>query len=206
MLITHNYSSGLTAGAMTKFVTDFGYIVTTSKIEQVKTLIEQLSEITEKMTDDELTALDGCSTPHVIANLKYYNDICEKRLKSDKSYLDFFREFLKSEDYEKFTEYKARTDGQRGEKSGSGGTQYSAESVEDRQYILDGFIEDFFDVPLPHNGVLVNDETADTPDVDIADETHTPNITHIKNTADVTDAEFNGNNTDDFVEAVLNSD
>ncbi len=187
MLITHNYSSGLTAGAMTKFVAEFGDIVTTSKIEQVKILIEQLSEITEKMSDDELTALDSCSTPHVIVSLKYYNDICEKGHNPDnKSYLDFFREFLKSEDYEKFTEYKARTDGQKGEKSGSGGTQYSADSVEDRQYILNSYFEEIFDVPFK---IMVE---ANTDDVDIVEDEFKPDITQIKNVT-VIDAEFDGN-------------
>lgn len=207
MLMTGNYLSGLTTSAMAKFVASFDELITTSKIEQVGKLIEQLAGITESMTENDLQMLDGCSVPHFIANLKYYNSICEKSGNPDnKSYLDFFREFAESKDYTEFSAYKAARDdnGQKGEKSGSGGTQYSAESVDDRQYIIDSFLEDFFDLPLPHNGIRVDVES-DTPDADIVDEPHT-NIIQIKNTADVIDAEFDDNDTDDFVQTALNSD
>lgn len=190
MLMTGNYLGGLTTGAMAKFVASFDELITTSKIEQVGKLIEQLAKITESMTDDELQILDGCSVPHFIANLKYYNSICEKSGNPDnKSYLDFFRKFSESEDYTAFSAYKAVRDdnGQKGEKSGSGGTQYSAESVDDRQYIIDSFLEDFLDYPYYPLGTIKEDYDMD-------------------NTADVIDTEFNDNDTDDFVQAALDSD
>lgn len=124
------------------------------------------------MTDDELTALNACSVPHFVIGLDRFNAICRKNFQ-DKTYLECYRAFIASDDYKKFLELS---------QSGSGNAQYSADNVEDRQYILDGFIEDFFDEPLK-----------------IKTETNTDNT-------DVIDADFNGNNTDNFVEAVLNSD
>lgn len=181
MLMTGNCSGGLTTGAMSKFIVDFGNLVKTSKIEQVRNLIEQFAEITEQMTDNELQMLDGCSVPHYIAGLKYYNIICKKDGNPEnKSYLDFFREFIKSEEFAKFTAYKAvkNSNGQKGEKSGSGGTQYSSESVDDRQHIIDDFLDKFLDCPSGHNSVFQDDNTYSTDD------------------------KF----TMDFVDAVLNSD
>lgn len=184
MLMTGNCSGGLTTSAMAKFVPEFSSLVKTSKIKQVEKLIEQFGDIMDNMTSTELEALDGCSMPHFIASLKYYNNICEKNSIVNKSYLDFFRDFLKSKEYEDFSAYKAANDsGKKGAKSGSGGTQYSAESVDERQYIIDCYLEDFLDCPLKHNGA-VKENTDDT---------------------DITDSADNAA-TMEFVEAVLNSD
>ncbi len=179
---------------MNKFVDDFDENTDMQTLTSVNELIEQFADIKNQMTDDELTALNACSIPHFIIGLDRFNAICEKK-SQDKTYLECYRAFIASDDYKKFLEFS---------QSGSGTAQYSADSVEDRQYIFDGFIEDFFDLPLPHNGIRVDVES-DTSDADIVDEPHT-NIIQIKNTADVIDAEFNENYTDDFVQAVLNSD
>ena len=167
MLMTGNYSSGLTTGAMAKFVADFENLIKTSKIEQIGKLIEQLAEITENMTDDELLMLDCCSVPHYIASLKYYNSICEKGGNPEnKSYLDLFRTFIKSKEFSKFSAYKAVKDsnGQKGAKSGSGGTQYSSDSVDDRQYIIDCFVEEFFNADFKMIRDIVKDDTDNTDD------------------------------------------
>lgn len=169
MLMTGNYSSGLTTSAMAKFVSDFENLIKTSNIEQVGKLIEQFAEITENMTDDELQMLDGCSVPHYIAGLKYYNNICEKGGNPEnESYLDLLRAFVKSEEYTRFTAYKAvkNSNGQKGEKSGSGGTQYSEESVDERQYIIDSFIEEFLDVDFKMTVGLNDNDTDNTNDTD----------------------------------------
>ncbi len=179
---------------MNKFVDGFDENTDMQTLTSVNELIEQFADIKNQMTDDELTALNACSIPHFIIGLDRFNAICEKK-SQDKTYLECYRAFIASDDYKKFLEFS---------QSGSGTAQYSADSVEDRQYIFDGFIEDFFDLPLPHNGIRVDVES-DTSDADIVDEPHT-NIIQIKNTADVIDAEFNENYTDDFVQAVLNSD
>lgn len=129
------------------------------------------------MTDDELTALNACSIPHFVIGLDRFNSFKEKS--QSKTYLECYRAFLASEDYKKFLELS---------QSGSGNAQYFADNVEDRQYILDGFIEDFLDVPLPHNGIFNGKVTANTPDVDIVEDVK-PDIIQIKNVA-VIDVEF----------------
>lgn len=48
---------------------------------------------------------------------------------------------------------------EKGEKSGSGGTQYSAESVNERQYIIDEFLYDFLGCSIPYNGAVIRNRT-----------------------------------------------
>lgn len=165
MLCKYNTSNGLSTAAMNKFIADFGNSVKTSDIEKVGNLIEQLAEITKDMTDDELQTLDSCNVPHYIANLKYYNSICNNGGNTEnKSYLDFFRKFINSSEYAEFTAYKAVKDdnGQKGKKSGSGGTQYSAESVDERQHIIDDFLDEFLEVNFKTSIAAIHDDTDST--------------------------------------------
>lgn len=178
---------------MNKFIDDFDKNTDMQTLTSVNELIEQFADVKNQMTDDELTALNACSVPHFIIGLDRFNAICRKNFQ-DKTYLECYRAFIASDDYKKFLELS---------QSGSGNAQYSADNVEDRQYILDGFIEDFLDVPLPHNGIFNGKVTANTPDVDIVEDVK-PDIIQIKNVA-VIDAEFNNNDTDDFVQSVLSS-
>lgn len=177
MICTYNDTNGLSTSAMAKFVKDFGDKIKTSHIRKIKELIEQFGDIADKMTDAELNTLDCCNIPHYIANLRYFNELCSKHSTTEtesKSYLDFFRSFLNSEEYSQFTAYKAvgNESGKRGEKSGSGGTQYSADSVEERQDIIDSYLEEFLDFPLEYNGIFrhnaITDSEADTQTTDPA--------------------------------------
>lgn len=177
MICTYNDMNGLSTSAMAKFVKDFGDKVKTSDIKKIDELIGQFGDIADKMTDAELNTLDCCNIPHYIANLRYFNELCSKHSTTEtesKSYLDFFRSFLNSEEYSQFTAYKAvgNESGKKGEKSGSGGTQYSADSVDERQYIIDSYLEEFLDFPLEYNGIFrhnaITDSEADTQTADPA--------------------------------------
>lgn len=177
MICTYNHTNGLSTSAMAKFVDDFGDKVKTSHIKKIDELIGQFGDIADKMTDAELNTLDCCNIPHYIENLRYFNELCSKHSTTEtesKSYLNFFRSFLNSEEYSQFTAYKAvgNESGKRGEKSGSGGTQYSADSVEERQYIIDSYLEEFLDFPLEYNGIFrhnaITDSEADTQTTDPA--------------------------------------
>lgn len=73
----------------------------TSHIRKIKELIEQFGDIADKMTDAEFGTLDSCNIPHYIANLRYFNELCSKHSTTEtesKSYLEFFRSFLNSEE------------------------------------------------------------------------------------------------------------
>lgn len=195
MMISYYNCNSYGTSDMNRFVDDFDNNIKMSAVSETADLIGQLADVKFEMTDEEIETLTACSIPHIVMNMRKFNKI--RKPDETRSYLDCYRAFLESNEYKEFLEHS---------QSGSGGSQYSADSVDDRQYIIDGFVDGFLDCPLPHNGIRVDEETADTPDADIADETHTPNITHIKNTADVIDTEFNKNDMDDFVQTVLNSD
>lgn len=167
---------------MNKFIDGFDENMDMPTLTSVNELIEQFADIKNQMNDDELTALNACSIPHFIIGLDRFNGYEENT--QGKTYLECYRAFLANEDYKEFLEFS---------QSGSGNAQYSADNVNIRQSTLDYFIDKFIGVE------------SDTPDVDIVDETHT-NITHIKNTADVIDTEFDDNDMDDFVQTALNSD
>lgn len=167
---------------MNKFIDGFDENMDMPTLTSVNELIEQFADIKNQMNDDELTALNACSIPHFIIGLDRFNGYEENT--QGKTYLECYRAFLANEDYKEFLEFS---------QSGSGNAQYSADNVNIRQSTLDYFIDKFMGVE------------SDTPDADIVDETHT-NIIQIKNTADVIDAEFDDNDTDDFVQTALNSD
>lgn len=161
MICTYNHINGLSTSAMARFVKDFSDKIKTSHIRKIKELIEQFGDIADKMTDAEFGTLDSCNIPHYIANLRYFNELCSKHSTDEtegKSYLDFFRAFLNSEEYSvKFSAYKAK-----GIKAGSGGTQYSADSVEERQNIIDSYLEEFLDFPLEYNGIFRHNAITDS--------------------------------------------
>ena len=122
-----------------KFINDFEDNTTTAVISEVKELVENLAEIKFSMTDNEIEVFDACTVPHVVMNLKKF-----KAMKNPdgKTYLEFFRAFITSAEYQKFLTLC---------QSGSGGTQYSAENVDGRQSIIDGYLDEFLDCPLPQD-------------------------------------------------------
>lgn len=198
MMISYYNCNSYGTSDMNKFIDNFDENIKMLAVSETADLIGQLADVKFEMTDDEIETLTACSIPHIIMNMRKFNSM--RKPDETRSYLDCYRAFLASSDYKEFLVYS---------QSGSGGSQYSEENVSERQRCIDDFLDDFLNYPLKHNGILRDDndmdDSDDTPDADIVDETHT-NIIQIKNTADVIDAEFDDNDTDDFVQTALNSD
>ena len=134
MLSNYNYTN-LGSAQMTRFVeSDYSDYVKISTVKELNDLVEQLAEIKYQMTDEEVTRLDACSIPHLILNLKKFNAM--ENLEGI-TYIDFLRKFWNSEDFASYTEYC--------ETKGSGASQYSIESIDARQYIIDDFLDEIFD-------------------------------------------------------------
>ena len=144
MMLTQGEVVNLGAASMAKFVDsdNFDSNVKMSDIKKLANLVEQLAEIKYEMTDDELELLDSCSIPHLLISLNKFNDNYNEGEDDIKFvYLNFIREFWASDEYSQYEEYCS---------SGSGASQYSAESVQKRQQILDVFM----------NGDVLNKKSA----------------------------------------------
>lgn len=135
MMLTQGESVNLGAASMAKFVEsdNFDSSVKMSDIKELANLVEQLAEIKYNMTDEELESLDSCSIPHLLMALKKFNNSCDTTGTTNNSlFLEMIRTFWGSEEYEQYEEYCS---------SGSGASQYSSESVQKRQQIVDSFIQ-----------------------------------------------------------------
>lgn len=148
MIYLNCVDKGLSASAINKFIDDFDENVTSNDLTKYAEIVEEFDDIKMNMTSAERDLLDSCNLPHFVANFAVYNSL---KNKNGKTYIEFFREFIKSDEWSEFT--------QKCEKSGSGGAQYSAETVEDRQYIIDQFLYDFLDCAIPHNGVIITNKS-----------------------------------------------
>lgn len=164
MVFSNCVDNGLSSNSINKFIDDFEDNISSGTLTKFANVVESFGEVKMKMTEEERKLLDGCNLPHFITNFDVFNSLENK---NGKTYLDFFREFTKSEDWLKFTSYKAKktssnTDEtgvvEKGEKSGSGGTQYSEDSVNERQYIIDNFLYDFLDCSIPYNGAVISNK------------------------------------------------
>lgn len=143
MMISNYYCNSYGTADMNKFIDNFDDNIKMSAISETAVLIEQLAGIKFEMADEEIETLNACSIPHIIMNIRKFNAM--RKPDESRSYLDCYRDFLASNEYKEFLEHS---------QSGSGGSQYSADSVDDRQYIIDDFLDGFIDCPLKHNGIL----------------------------------------------------
>ena len=142
MMMTHYNYTNLGSAAMSKFVdNDFDNYVTTGIINKLSSLVEELAEIKCELSDDEIAYFNSTTFPHYIIGLDEFH-------KNDTAgeYIDFLREFWNSGDYNTFLEAC--------DSNGSGGSLYSAESVENRQYAIYDFVDKYF-------GVDNNDNSSD---------------------------------------------
>lgn len=145
MMMTHYNYTNLGSAAMSKFVdNDFDNYVTTGIINKLSSLVEELAEIKCELSDDEIAYFNSTTFPHYIIGLDEFH-------KNDTAgeYIDFLREFWNSDDYNTFLEAC--------DSNGSGGSLYSAESVENRQYAIYDFIDKYF-------GVDDNDNEGEEPE------------------------------------------
>ena len=133
MMTYYNYNS-LGSAAMTKFAEiDFEEYATPEIINQLAELVDELAEIKYHISDANLDKLNSITIPHYIMALKTF------KMKKNNNYdfIDFLEKFWNSELYQSFIANC--------ESNGSGGSLYSADSVEDRQYDVDNFIDEYFD-------------------------------------------------------------
>lgn len=122
--------NNLGAGQMNDFVSHFGENITMSRVRETEELIDQLAEIKCGMSDDDMEIFSGCSIPHIVMNLKRYNEIRDPSM----SYGEFLHNFLASDEYQRFCDT---------EDTGSGGSQYSLENVSERQTIIDDYLDSY---------------------------------------------------------------
>ena len=176
MLLSYKINSGFSVKAMNDFIEEFDDNVSDDFIIKTSTLIEQFTEVKQSMPDEYLTAFDACSIPHFI--LAFKNFINKKNI-CNKTFVEFVGAFLKSKEAKKFFAYRApKKDEDRNDKqTGSGGTQYSAESIDERETALSDFLDDFLDAPLTdnindteENGYADQNETAKTADGNVSGE------------------------------------
>ena len=131
---------------MNRFIDNFDDNIKMAAVSETADLIGQLADVKFEMTDGEVETLTACSIPHIIMNMRKFNEM--RKPDETRSYLDCYRAFLESNEYKEFLEHS---------QSGSGGSQYSEDSVNERQYIIDNFLYDFLNYPLKYNGILKED-------------------------------------------------
>lgn len=134
MMITYYNYNNLGSAAMTKFAEiDFEEYATPEIINQLAELVDELAEIKYHISDTNLDKFNSITIPHYIMALKTF------KMKKNNNYdfIDFLEKFWNSELYQSFIANC--------ESNGSGGSLYSADSVEDRQYDVDNFIDEYFD-------------------------------------------------------------
>lgn len=149
MMMTYYNYNNLGSAAMTKFADDdFDDYVKKSDIENLTNLVEELAEIKDNLTGEEATRFDSITIPHYIMGLNSF----KMKNKNVSEYTDFLRKFWSSEFYETFTANCVS--------NGSGGSLYSAQSVEDRQYAIDDCLDEYLD--LNNNGDEENECDSET--------------------------------------------
>lgn len=136
MMLTHYPCNNLGAGAMTKFVGEsYEELVTTETIKRLKSLIEQFVEIKYALNDEELENLNSITVPHYIIGLDAFNNLNKSE---NMNVIDALRMFWNSDYYNSFSAAC--------ESNGSGGSLYSIQSVEDRQYAIYDFLDNYFGI------------------------------------------------------------
>ena len=131
MMTPYNYTN-LGSATMSRFVDDFDDCVKASTLRKLGDLVEQLAEIKTRMTDEELTKFDSVTIPHYIVNLDKFNS-----MNNNADYLDVLRAFWKHGNFTVFTDACDANNG------GSG--QYSADNIDERQYAIDDFVDEYLD-------------------------------------------------------------
>lgn len=147
---------------MNRFIDNFDDNIKMAAVSETAGLIGQLADLKFQMTDEEIEKLTACSIPHILINMRKFNEM--RKPDESRSYLDCYRAFLVSSEYKEFLEHS---------QSGSGGSQYSEDSVNKRQYIIDNFLYDFLNYPLKYNGIFKEDFNMDNTDATDSTESDT---------------------------------
>lgn len=147
MMTFYNYNN-LGSATMTKFVDDFDDYVKASDIANLSMLVEELAEIKMNLSEEESARLDSVTIPHYIMSLNSF----KRKNKTATDYRNFLNKFWSSDNFELLTSSC--------ESNGSGSSLYSAEMVEDRQYAIDDYMDEYLDecVKSNANEGEINDE------------------------------------------------
>ena len=137
MMTFYNYNN-LGSATMTKFVDDFDDYVKASDIANLATLIEELSEIKTALSDEDLSRFDAMTVPHYIMSFNAF----KKKGKTAEEYVHFLKSFWNSDNFKLFISCcKVKDDSSKD----GGSSLYSAEMVEDRQYAIDDYMDEYLD-------------------------------------------------------------
>lgn len=131
MMTFYNYKN-LGSTTMKKFADNFADNVKMSDITNLASLINELAEIKTHLSEDEISKFDSITIPHYIMSLQSF-----KRKNISTNYTAFLKSFWDSENFELFVS-NCKT-------NGSGGSLYSAQTVEDRQFAIDDYMDEYFD-------------------------------------------------------------
>ena len=135
MMMTYYNYNNLGSASMTKFVDEevFDEYVKMKDISKLANLVEELAEIKCSLTDDDMVKFDSITIPHYIMSLKSF-----KEHNTNGEFIDFLNGFWNSDMYKSFMAEC--------ESNGSGGSLYSAQSVENRQSAIDDYLDEYLDI------------------------------------------------------------
>lgn len=201
MMTFYNYAN-LGSATMTRFVDDFDEYVKASDIANLAALVEELAEIKMNLSEEEAARFDSVTIPHYIMSLNAF----KRKNKTVTDYVDFLNKFWNSDNFELLTSSC--------ESNGSGSSLYSADMVEDRQYAIDDYMDEYLDecVKNDANEGEINDEengtdeSGATGNTDIGDNrTETDIISDVFDTEIVSEDSGVGNSSG-RIESEINED
>ena len=140
MMTFYNYAN-LGSATMTRFVDDFDEYVKASDIANLATLVEELAEIKMNLSEEEAARFDSVTIPHYIMSLNSF----KRKNKTSVDYIAFLNKFWDSDNFELFESGC--------ESNGGGSSLYSAEMVEDRQYAIDDYMDEYLDECVEKNNM-----------------------------------------------------
>lgn len=139
MLVTSYEFKNLEAKEMARYVKEFDLndSYDGKTVDRINDLYEQFESviISRKLSDNDKTFFNACNIPHIITNIDEFNYRNDGSMTIE-DYVDFLVEFLHSDNKKEYDKCAAT-------KSGSGGSQYSAENVYARQSIINNALIDY---------------------------------------------------------------
>ena len=154
MMMTHYNYTNLSSSTMTKFADDdFEEYVHDNTIHKLFNLVNELAEIKNNLTGKEIEKFDSITIPHYILGLDSFKALNKK----GESFVDFLRAFWQSNYYKTFVEAC--------DAKGSGGSLYSSECVEKRQYAIYDFVDEYLDAAENDNGDDTNEYSTERENV-----------------------------------------
>lgn len=139
MLVTNYDFKNLGANEMSNFVEDFDINSSfdSKTVDRVNELFEQFETVmtSRKLSDDDKAFFNACNIPHIITNIDEFNYRNNGDMTME-DYVDFLADFIHSDNKLEYDKCAAV-------KSGSGGSQYSAENVLARQSIINNALIDY---------------------------------------------------------------